>query len=438
MIEILSQSIWRDEAFSLLLAAKNIPQIVALSIKDSGPPLYYILLHYWLAIFGNSPEAGRLLSLLFHILSLFFAYFIVKKLTQDRLLSFLTSLLVFLNPFLLQYAFEIRNYSFYSFLVLGSFYFFLARRPFLFSLFMIVSLLNHNYALFFLLAFLAAWTLVELRGRISLKSNFILTLKYFLAPFSVAAVWGPIALSQYQKINEGFWIKKFSWPEIMEILKRLVGGDLDYPQKEAVLALAALVGGLLFLLLLFRRGASHISERIIFASIILLPPALIFLISIFKTPIYHERYLMPVIPLLIIFLLWQASQLANERPRFKPVVIVLFFLYLLACLSASINVITRPTKPPLKAAVAEALQKLGPNEIILLQSNLNFLEVKYYVHRLRPDLPVYTVSPDGRVVFYIGGVLFEKREILTAIPKDKTVWQVQTDGHLQKLSEGSF
>lgn len=438
MLEILSQSIWRDEAFSLLLAERSIPEIVILAIRDSSPPLYYLILHYWLVIFGNSPEVGRVLSFLFHLLSLLISYFIAKKLRQSRLFSLLAALLVFLNPFLLQYAFEVRNYSLYVFLCLTSLYFFLSRKPALFSLFITLSLLTHNYTFFILVSFLVAWVIIERSTRNLLKMRHRPFLKYFLLPLVTTLLWGPFALSQYQKMNEGFWINRLEFSEILEILKRFAGGDLVYPQREAVLVVTGFVAVTSLFLLLRGNTQKAFSETVLLASTILIPPLLVFLVSLVRVPIYHERYLIPAVPLLIVFFIWQLFQLIKDRPRLQPSLSVLLLLYLLASLSASLNVLTRPTKPPIEIAVAEILREIRPNEIILSESNLNFLEVKYYVRRLRPDLRVYTYSPNGRVVFYIGGALFEKGDILTSIPQDKTVWQIQTDGRFHKLVKGHF
>src|SRR3989338_4793672 len=42
-----AQSIWYDEAFSLLLARYGYGEIVARTARDTMPPLYYWLLHLW-------------------------------------------------------------------------------------------------------------------------------------------------------------------------------------------------------------------------------------------------------------------------------------------------------------------------------------------------------------------------------------------------------
>jgi len=57
----LVQSLWRDEAFSILLSERSPLWFIT---KVFDPPLYYILLHYWMKIFGESEIATRSLSIL--------------------------------------------------------------------------------------------------------------------------------------------------------------------------------------------------------------------------------------------------------------------------------------------------------------------------------------------------------------------------------------
>ncbi|MFJ4248603.1 hypothetical protein [Pseudomonas sp. NPDC089741] len=46
-------AIWYDEAYSLLLAREAPARIWALTALDVHPPLYYVLLHYWILLWGD-------------------------------------------------------------------------------------------------------------------------------------------------------------------------------------------------------------------------------------------------------------------------------------------------------------------------------------------------------------------------------------------------
>jgi uncharacterized membrane protein len=58
--------IWYDEAYSILLAEGSPAYIWATTARDVHPPLYYVLLHLWMLLFGNGVLAARSLSALRH------------------------------------------------------------------------------------------------------------------------------------------------------------------------------------------------------------------------------------------------------------------------------------------------------------------------------------------------------------------------------------
>src|SRR5713226_5012036 len=55
------ESAWIDEAYSLVLAKHSVAEIIRGTAADQHPPLYYLLLHFWLML-GSSVGFARLLS----------------------------------------------------------------------------------------------------------------------------------------------------------------------------------------------------------------------------------------------------------------------------------------------------------------------------------------------------------------------------------------
>jgi mannosyltransferase len=105
-----SQSVWFDEGYSISLARRPISELLQLTSVDAHPPLYYLILKGWSAIFGFSEPALRSLSALLGALSIGAMFLLVKKLfrrsTAVMVLPFIT-----LAPFLTRYNYEIRMYS---------------------------------------------------------------------------------------------------------------------------------------------------------------------------------------------------------------------------------------------------------------------------------------------------------------------------------------
>jgi len=70
--DLSNESIWLDEAFSILRAKFDLSQIFFRS--ENTPPLYYAILHWWINLFGDSEFSVRFPSVLFGSLSILMLY----------------------------------------------------------------------------------------------------------------------------------------------------------------------------------------------------------------------------------------------------------------------------------------------------------------------------------------------------------------------------
>ncbi len=131
MYRIDIDEIWNDEAFSITRARESlwaIPAIIA--SQDPHPPLYYILLHFWMSIFGDSPFAARSLSAGFGVISACLIYVIGRQSFSGKV-GLWAAALVAVAPFQIFYSQEARMYAPLGTFSLLSFYFFLSitRKP---------------------------------------------------------------------------------------------------------------------------------------------------------------------------------------------------------------------------------------------------------------------------------------------------------------------
>jgi uncharacterized membrane protein len=119
------ESLWLDEAFS---AAWSRPEPISIiestALTENKPPLYYVLLHYWMIPFGQSDTAIRALSACLGIASVYLLYRIGQELFNRRV-GILASFLMAINAFAVNYSQEARQYSLLLFLTLVSFLCFL-------------------------------------------------------------------------------------------------------------------------------------------------------------------------------------------------------------------------------------------------------------------------------------------------------------------------
>jgi mannosyltransferase len=121
------QSLWFDEGLSVLFAARPVPQLLhTLIYEDLHPPLYYLLLHFWMALAGSSEWAVRMPSLFAAVLLVPLSFAIVREIwgqgtqasTAWHALGISAAALVGASPFIAYYAQETRMYTLAAMLVL--------------------------------------------------------------------------------------------------------------------------------------------------------------------------------------------------------------------------------------------------------------------------------------------------------------------------------
>jgi len=121
--DLAGESMWLDETVSVRLAHKGVSAIVKNRAANIHPPLYFLLLRGWVALFGDSEFATRFLSVLFGAAAIFMMYK-VGSLFFDQEVGILSSLLLAVSRFHIQYSQEARAYTLMALLTLLSIYFF--------------------------------------------------------------------------------------------------------------------------------------------------------------------------------------------------------------------------------------------------------------------------------------------------------------------------
>ena len=101
------QSIWIDEAFSIYNAQHSVASII--SLQDTSPPLYHLLLHLWIQAFGTSAIAARSLSVVFGSLLIIATYLLAAYLF-DKEVGIIASMLVAISPLFIYFSQEARAY----------------------------------------------------------------------------------------------------------------------------------------------------------------------------------------------------------------------------------------------------------------------------------------------------------------------------------------
>jgi 4-amino-4-deoxy-L-arabinose transferase-like glycosyltransferase len=103
-----AESFYFDEAYSVWAARHSVIWLVSLSTQRIFPPLYYLLLHFWLVL-GESEFAVRLLSVVLGLGSIVAIYTLAKQLFDTRV-GLLSAFLLAISPLHLWFSQEARMY----------------------------------------------------------------------------------------------------------------------------------------------------------------------------------------------------------------------------------------------------------------------------------------------------------------------------------------
>lgn len=102
--------LWLDEALTVHLAELPLGQLPDALRRDGAPPLYYLLLHGWMRLFGDGNQAVRMLSATFSVATLPLAFFAGRRLGGPRV-GVAALVLLATSPFAIRYATEARMYA---------------------------------------------------------------------------------------------------------------------------------------------------------------------------------------------------------------------------------------------------------------------------------------------------------------------------------------
>ena len=110
-----SKGLWLDETFSIWMANHSVVDMLQWIIKiDQHPPLYYLLLHYWIALTGDTPYYARLFSALFGAGTIPIIYLIGKRIS-GAVMGLAAAVFLALSLFNIYFAQEARMYTLLTF-----------------------------------------------------------------------------------------------------------------------------------------------------------------------------------------------------------------------------------------------------------------------------------------------------------------------------------
>jgi mannosyltransferase len=237
---LLAGPLWLDEALSVEISRQPLPDLLAALRRDGSPPLYYLLLHAWIAAFGTGTVVVRLPAAVVTVVALLLAHRLGRRLAGGSGARAAVTALALL-PWTMRFGSETRMYTLVVALVLaGALSLLLVRaspsRPAVVALAACVGalLLTHYWSLFLLTA-VALWHLPAVLRRDPAALRVAVA---GLAGALLFLPWLPTFL--FQAAHTGApWADP---PELLELLRtpRYWGGGSDGQRTVLALVLVPL------------------------------------------------------------------------------------------------------------------------------------------------------------------------------------------------------
>jgi mannosyltransferase len=417
-------ALWLDEGYSWWDAGQHLSALWKLvPTCDPHPPLYFALLHPWIALFGDGTVTMRLLSTLFGLATVAIVYLSGRQLDvarghgDDRVgIGAIAALLFAITPFQVYFSVEARPYALLCFgaslLTLGCLIAVRStkeiERRLAFAWLDRVD--RSGMACLLIGGVIVVWTNNTAMLVLGAASAGFLALWFFdresrsvIVPIvAVGALIGllwapdlPLLITQAKEVTGDFWIQKPSFEGITFELHNLIG--LDVLRLTWWVAFA-IFGGLLLI-------ARKIGWRwaLMVAAMALLPIVFNIVVSYLVSPILISRALIGAAPALALALASSVMLLRSRALRAAGVIALLIVHGMAVGRYLSADHVKEPWKPVVARISAEAQQApvfVVPNELVLpLAHEAKMQHLDVHVHGLPADYPATDMTaryPSGK------------------------------------------
>lgn len=378
-----TESLWGDEGFSILIANLDLLQVIKGTAEEPHLPLYYVILHYWINLFGDTEFSTRFLSVIFGFIAIFMIYK-VGTLIFNKNVGVLSSLLLALSVFHIHYSQEVRMYSLMALLTLFSIYFFvklLDRTSFAVSIGYIISsallMYSHVFGLFIIIA-QNIYFLTLFLSKEEYKLNFRRWILFQIILVILYMPWIVFLINNILEMQSGFWIPV---PTLYYLIKTF----RDYSGRFLLLLLYLILP--FFSIVLYEKIKGKINWKDFLKSIgsyfrnlrlsdvnkiyllllwLLIPTILPFIISQFSTPIYVIRYTIAASLAFYILIAKGIDNISN-----KPIKISIIILIILLSLGEVVEYHTEVDKQQWREVASYIDMNAEPGDLLLFDFEHN-------------------------------------------------------------------
>jgi hypothetical protein len=283
-----ARDICLDEPFTIFHAQSSVIDIIKLPSKNEpNPPLFMLLLHFWIKLFGISPYSVRILPILFNAITAVFIYLTGKRFFG--LWSGITASGMFiLSTYHFYFGADTRTYSMLSMATAASLYYLFSlvknpeKKKYLVAL--IISNLVLVYGHYF------GWLVVfmELTVGVFYFQNRDILKKTGFAVLATVILYLPmfaVMINQFFVSRESTWVDTPQGFEYLHQIQSFINS------KKGLRILGYLLASGVVLSFFTKPNKAKLKELIVLFLWWFLPYSFMFLIS-YKIPMFTDRYIL--------------------------------------------------------------------------------------------------------------------------------------------------
>jgi len=386
---IRSRSMWLDEAYTVLVSNRPFSDVINEVKYDSAPPLYYLLLSFWVRIFGISEGAVRSLSGLFYIANVFVMYRLGRQLSFHRYVGYVSAFLFLVSPLAIRHAQNSRMYTLLSLLVSLSLLFFFkiisgdkrSKTLITYILVNVAGSFTHYWFLFPLFGQGLAVTILHFRRHFF---RFVALITVSVIPFLV--LWMPVVLGQQERCGTT-WIQKPEFEVIWATIVDFYGRERIGPWVIVVFVALmfttvqaprtwSIKASFKSLTAQFSKLKNQVVSRnsLILIIVIVCSFLVPFVVSHIVQPIFvMGRYTIAVLPVFALLLALLLSELADQKLLF------ICFCFLLAGAQVSLIKSRNEQISYTDRNTAKYLVEHGRKGDVILYTGLSHAGIEYYL-----------------------------------------------------------
>ncbi len=420
------ESLWLDEIASWMFASKDLQHV--LRSEPTNPPLYYLLLHFWVDWFGASESAIRSLSVVPSLFSVWLIYHFAERLFT-RGIAYLAAVYQAVSTFQIYYAQEGRCFSLLvSILLLATLSLWNAlqsdsphRRYLYYGAYAFLGALA-LYTHFISIFFLAGHGLYVLFRRpkqvlavgTSIAASLLLFSPWLVTMLGVASGGGQVRRYLLLKLPQAYF--SFLFGDSLIPLDEDAVQHIPQTLEENWWILAASLLSITALVPFWRLAWKRWGDRMLFVfTMALIPVLLAFLVS-FKVMLFDERYLIPASPFLYVVVsatVWEIRLVAGTKEASRTAVNVGWSAGVIYCLLLALSLYhyffnPRFGKEQWREAdtYIDSLVLPGENAMIVFDPDYLLPCYRYYTTR---NLPSWQVTPQIETKLETSGTLLDER-----------------------------